>query len=161
MSGVHCAGCIQKIRSSLSALPDIEGARLNFSTRRLNIRWRGPAQRGNELVALVNTLGYEVRPFDARAHLEETEEEKSLLICLGVAGFAMGNIMLLSSALWTTDNETMGLVTRDFMHWVSALIAIPAVIFSGRPFFALRSRPYPMGIPIWMCRFRSGSFWPV
>jgi Cu2+-exporting ATPase len=135
VSGVHCAGCIQKIESSLSALPDIEGARLNFSTRRLNIRWRGPAQRGNELVALVNTLGYEVRPFDARAHLEETEEEKSLLICLGVAGFAMGNIMLLSSALWTTDNETMGLVTRDFMHWVSALIAIPAVIFSGRPFF--------------------------
>lgn len=135
VSGVHCAGCIQKIESSLSALPDVEGVRLNFSTRRLNMRWRGAAQRGNELVALVKKLGYDVRPFDARAHLEETQEEKFLLLCLGVAGFATGNIMLLSAGLWTTDTESMGLALRDFMHWVSALIAIPSVLFSGQPFF--------------------------
>ncbi len=135
VSGVHCAGCIQKIESSLSALPEVEGARLNFSTRRLNMRWRGSTQYANELVALVKKLGYDVRPFDARAHLEETQEERFLILCLGVAGFATGNIMLLSAGLWTTDTASMGLALRDFMHWISALIAIPCVIFSGQPFF--------------------------
>ncbi|MCB1839497.1 MAG: cadmium-translocating P-type ATPase [Alphaproteobacteria bacterium] len=153
VGGVHCAACIQKIESTLSAQSDVESARLNFSTRRLNIRWHGLPERGNELVALVQKLGYDVRPFDARANQEESEEEKFLLICLGVAGFAMGNIMLLSVGLWSTDTQTMGMATHDFLHWISALIAIPAVIFSGRPFFrsafkALSHGQSNMDVPI-------------
>lgn len=135
VGGVHCAGCIQKIESSLLGRPGVESARVNFSTRRLVIRWVGENAYANELVSLVKRLGYEVRPFDSRSDKVETEEEKFLLLCVGVSGFAMGNIMLLSAGLWTTDIETMGLATRDFLHWISALIAIPAVIFSGRPFF--------------------------
>lgn len=135
VGGVHCAGCIQKIESSLLGRPDVQSARVNFSTRRLVMRWIGDRGYANELVALVKRLGYDVRPFDARLDKEESEEEKFLLLCVGVSGFAMGNIMLLSAGLWTTDIETMGMATRDFLHWISALIAVPAVMFSGRPFF--------------------------
>ncbi|MCB1651478.1 MAG: cadmium-translocating P-type ATPase [Alphaproteobacteria bacterium] len=136
VSGATCAGCIQKIESRLAREPDVSEARLNFSTRRLSIEWRGNTARSNDFVKAVKALGYGVLPFDAGAARQESEnEEKFLLLCLGVAGFAMGNIMMISVGLWASDAETMGLATRDLMHWISALIALPAIAFSGRVFF--------------------------
>lgn len=135
VGGVHCAGCIQKIESSLYGQQGVSCARVNFSTQRLTIRWKGEPAYANELVALVKRIGYDVRPFDSRSEQGESEEEKFLLLCVGVSGFAMGNIMLLSAGLWSTDVDTMGMAMRDFLHWISALIAVPAVMFSGRPFF--------------------------
>lgn len=136
VDGVHCALCIQKIESRLANEEGIVQARLNFSTRRLIIQWKGAASRANDFAQSVSALGYGVHPYDPRNVLEGTkEEERFLLLCLGVAGFAMGNIMLFSVGLWATTIETMGLATRDLMHWITGAIAIPTVIFSGRPFF--------------------------
>lgn len=154
VSGVHCAGCIQKIESSLSSQKGMEYVRLNFSTRRLNMAWNGPLTLANDFVQLIENLGYPVAPYDPYSEkLGSDHEEKFLLICLGVAGFAMGNIMLFSVGLWSSSAETMGFVTRDFMHWMSAVIALPVVLFSGRPFFisayrALSNGHTNMDVPI-------------
>ena len=154
VSGVHCAGCIQKIESSLAQEQDIHQARLNFSTRRLSIVWDGDADRANDYVHTVEALGYGVLPYDTEAEKSETKaEERFLLLCLGVAGFAMGNIMLLSVGVWSTSMETMGTATRGLMHWVMAGIALPTVLFSGRPFFrsalkALSTGHTNMDVPI-------------
>ena len=154
VSGVHCGGCIQKIESTLLDEKDVQTARLNFSTRRLSLIWDGPAARANDLVAKVKALGYGVQAFDpALEKLQSRDEEKFLLLCLGVAGFAVGNIMLLSVGLWITNTEEMGISTRAFLNWFSALIAIPTILFSGRPFFrsayaALSNRHTNMDVPI-------------
>ncbi len=154
VSGVHCAGCIQKIESSLAKEQDIKSVRLNFSTKRLAITWQGRDEYANDLVKKVESLGYGVKPYTPDIAKEETKsQERFLLLCLGVAGFAMGNIMLLSVGLWSSSSETMGVATRDLMHWVSAIIAIPTIIFSGRPFFrsafkALRAGHTNMDVPI-------------
>lgn len=152
VDGVHCAACIGKIESRLAKEQDIHSARLNFSTQRLNFEWSGKPERANDFVSAVEALGYVVRPYELN-EIKETEEDKFLLLCLGVAGFAMGNIMLLSVGLWTTDQKTMGIETRDFLHWVSAVIALPAILFSGRPFFrsavrALSNKTTNMDVPI-------------
>lgn len=154
VSGVHCAGCIQKIESALMRQPDVAGARLNFSTRRLGLDWKGTATRANDLVTLVQNLGYTISPYDPGIEREETKAQgRFLLLCLGVSGFAVGNIMLLSVGVWAAGDELMGVATRELMHWLSALIAIPAVMFSGRPFFrsafkALSSGHTNMDVPI-------------
>ena len=154
VSGATCAGCIQKIESHLAQEEDIIRARLNFSTRRLKIEWDGSAKRANSFVQAVESLGYGVFPYDSEFEKQSTrEEERFLLLCLGVAGFAMGNIMMLSIGLWASTSETMGMATRDFIHWISALIALPAILFSGRPFFrsafkALSSGHTNMDVPI-------------
>ncbi len=154
VSGVHCAGCIQKIESSLAKEQDIKSVRLNFSTKRLAITWQGRDEFANDIVGKVEALGYGVKPYSPDIAKEEIKsQERFLLLCLGVAGFAMGNIMLLSVGLWSSSSETMGVATRDLMHWVSAIIAIPTIIFSGRPFFrsafkALRAGHTNMDVPI-------------
>lgn len=154
ISGAHCAACIQGIENAITHQPGVVKARLNFSARRLHVVWQGEAQQANTFAAALRAMGYGVQPYSPSA--EKTaleEEERFLLLCLGVAGFAMGNIMLLSFALWTTTPESMGIATRDFFHWISALIAMPTILFSGRPFFrsalqALMHKRTNMDVPI-------------
>ncbi len=163
VSGVHCAGCIQKIESSLAREQGIRGVRLNFSTRRLALEWEGTFEQANAYVAIIEALGYSVQPYDIDVEKSEIfKEERFLLLCLGVAGFAMGNVMLLSVGLWSTTTETMGIATRDFMHWVSALIALPTILFSGRPFFrsaikALSAGHTNMDVPISLALVLAGG----
>ena len=154
VGGVTCALCIQKIEAALNAQSDVKTARLNFGARRLLIEWQGSPARANEFVQAVENLGYTIQPYDEKAAQEQSKsEERFLLLCLGVAGFAMGNVMLLSVGVWSTSAETMGVATRDFLHWISAIIALPGILFSGRVFFrsalsALRAGHTNMDVPI-------------
>lgn len=136
ISGATCGLCIQKIESALAAQDGVTKAYLNFSEKRLSMSWNGTKDRANEFVQIIENLGYGVQPYDEKSsHNQRKSEERFLLLCLGVAGFAMGNIMLLSVGVWSADEGTMGMATRDLMHWISAMIALPTILFSGRPFF--------------------------
>lgn len=163
VGGVTCALCIQKIESALTAQPDVSTAKLNFGARRLYIEWDGLAARANDFVQIVERFGYTVQPYDDKAAKEySNSEERFLLLCLGVAGFAMGNVMLLSVGVWSTNAEIMGMATRDFLHWISAIIALPAILFSGRPFFrsavkVLSKGHTNMDVPISLALFLAGG----
>lgn len=153
VEGMRCASCAFVIEDTLNKQPQVT-ARVNLTTRRLALRWQGDIAHANDLVARIAAAGYKLMPFDA-AQLQDADarEEQHLLRCLAVAGFASGNIMMLSIGLWSSDQITMGMATRDFMHWLSALIAIPTVVFAGRPFFlsawqALSHKRSNMDVPI-------------
>lgn len=135
VGGIRCASCAFLIENALNKETGVD-ARVNLTTRRLALRWQGDASRGRELAQKVVALGYKITPFDPAAlKSDDRAEETFLLRCMAVAGFATGNIMLLSVALWSSSEKTMGVATHDLMHALQALIAIPATIYSGRPFF--------------------------
>ena len=98
-------------------------------------------------------LGYKAYPFETvRAEAIETEQASFLLRCLGVAAFAAMNVMMLSVPVWSGNVTDMIPEQRDFFHWLSALIALPAAAYSGQPFFisafARASRtPHQYGCP--------------
>ncbi|MDJ0949574.1 MAG: heavy metal translocating P-type ATPase metal-binding domain-containing protein [Alphaproteobacteria bacterium] len=154
VDGLHCAACVWLIEAVLSRVPGVRWARVNMSTRRLVVKWRPGEADANALVDRVTALGYRLLPFDP-AQLDQAalREEKALLRSLAVAGFAAGNIMLLSISVWAGYAQDMGAATRDLLHWISALIAIPAVGYAGRPFFAsawtaVSARRMNMDVPI-------------
>ncbi len=158
VKGARCAACIQKIESSLLTLPGVEEARLNLSTSRLRVRWRGDRTNAQGLMDAVNALGFEASAFDPEASGRSTDAEgRGLLVRLAVAGFASMNIMMLSVPIWNGAGE-MGEATRALLHWSSALIAIPTALYSGQPFFvsawtALRKRRANMDVPISLAVF--------
>ena len=136
VKGMRCAACIAKIERGVSALADVEEARVNLSTAKLNVRWRDGRTTADAIVARVNRLGFEAYPYDPEAMLHQSEEEgRFLLRCLAVAGFAASNVMFLSISIWAGLDGEMGEGTRTMLHWISGLIAVPAALYSGRPFF--------------------------
>jgi P-type Cu2+ transporter len=154
VEGVHCGGCIRRIEGTLTRLAGVESARLNMSTRRLAVAWRGEAPRAGEMAAVVTGQGYRVVPFDpGRLSASDARRETELLRCLAVAGFAAANVMLFSVSVWAGHAQGMGPATRGLLHWFSALIAMPAIAYAGRPFFgsaltALRAGRTNMDVPI-------------
>ncbi|MFB9982608.1 cation-translocating P-type ATPase [Mesorhizobium kowhaii] len=143
---VHCGACIQSIETAIGKLDNVDAARVNLSTKRVSIRWHG--EEVPPFVATLGRLGYQAHLFDPE--VEEKDKTLSELIrAVAVAGFAAGNIMLLSVSVWSGAEGA----TRDLFHWVSALIAIPALAFAGGIYFrsawnALRHGRMNMDVPI-------------
>ncbi len=154
VKGAKCGGCIAKIENGLDAISGVETARLNLSTGRLSVTWRGDNVAPLAVAAKVAELGYGATAYDPEAaRAEEDSEGRFLLRCLAVAGFAAANIMLLSISVWAGQDGDMGPATRTMMHWISAAIALPAAAYAGRPFFrsaaaALRAGRANMDVPI-------------
>jgi Cu2+-exporting ATPase len=128
IEGARCAACIKKIEGGLLALPGVADARLNLSTGRLRVVWSSGALTAQRVADTVEKMGYGASAFDPEAALRQTDQEgRKLLRCLAVAGFAAMNIMMFSVPVWSGHGE-MGEGTRTLLHWVSALIAIPAAL---------------------------------
>jgi Cu2+-exporting ATPase len=163
VEGVHCGGCVAKIERALAAEPDVTQARVNLSTRRLALEWSGAPARGNALAAAVAKLGFGLVPYDpVRLADADRDEEKALLRAMAVAGFAAANVMLLSVSIWAGHFQDMGPATRALMHWFSALIALPAILYAGRPFFrsawgALKALRTNMDVPISLAVLLAGA----
>ncbi len=147
---IHCAGCISGVERALSAVPGVTSARVNLTLKRASVE-AAPGVTPDALIARLGTVGYEAHELDATALAATATDRqgRDLAMRLAVAFFANMNVMLLSVAVWSGAEG----VTRDMFHWISAMIAIPAVIFSGTPFFksawgALRARRLNMDVPI-------------
>ncbi len=154
VEGVNCGGCIRKIETGLKKIPGVVDARLNFTNRRLTVDWREGELDPADVIGALARIGYRAHPFEPeRVETEEAKYARWLMKCLAVAGFAAMNIMLLSVSVWSGSSADMTQETRDFFHWLSALIALPAAAYAGQPFFqsalrAIGSRQLNMDVPI-------------
>ncbi len=154
VEGVSCAGCMSKIERGLAAIPEVTLARVNLTDRRVALEWKEGALDPTHFIDRLAELGYKAYPFEtAGAEVAEAEQSRFLLRCLGVAAFATMNVMMLSIPVWSGNVSDMIPEQRDFFHWLSALIALPAAAYAGQPFFrsawrALRTRNVNMDVPI-------------
>jgi len=146
----HCAVCISTVEDALSAVPGVRSARVNLTLKRVSIAV-APGVTPAQLVAVLAAAGQEAHELDPGllSATETDRQGRDLLMRLGVAFFAMMNVMLLSVAVWSGAEAA----TRDLFHWISAAIALPTVVFVGQPFFrsawaALRVGRLGMDVPI-------------
>ncbi|MFN3273717.1 MAG: heavy metal translocating P-type ATPase [Paracoccus sp. (in: a-proteobacteria)] len=149
LPGAHCALCITQVEDALMAHPGVRAARVNLTLRRVTVE--APGLTADDLIPVLARAGHEAHELDPDALAATTADRagRDLLMRIGVAGFAMMNIMILSVAVWSGAEAA----TRDLFHWISGAIALPTVAFAGRPFFAsafrsLRARRLGMDVPI-------------
>ncbi len=154
VDGVDCAACIGDIENALGRLPGLARARLNYTTHRLTVEWSKGAFDPAGVIERLSCIGYRAYPFAIDDSEDiDARQARWLLRCLAVAGFAATNVMLLSISVWAGNASDITPETRDFFHWLSALIVLPAAAFAGQPFFrsagrALRLRSVNMDVPI-------------
>jgi Cu2+-exporting ATPase len=158
IDGLRCGACVWLIESVLGREPSVQVGRVNMTSRRLKLVWRGPESEAIRLVGRIETLGYRLVPYDPVALASSRDAiDRALVRALAVAGFATINVMLMSIGVWAGDTtgllDGMGPATRDLLHLVSALIALPAIAYAGQPFFrsalaVLRHGRTNMDVPI-------------
>lgn len=143
----HCASCIATIEGILQHLDGVVSARVNLTTKRVSVKWQSE-QSIPPLLVCLKAAGYDAHLSQAQGANEDPEMSR-LLRATAVAGFAAMNIMLLSVSIWSGADAG----TRNAFHVISALLAVPAVFYSGRIFFAsawrsLKNGAATMDLPI-------------
>ena len=153
IENMNCGGCMRKIERVLGDAPGIASVRANLSAKRVTVAF-DPQNTGTEtIIQTLADAGFRAADL-AHNNLDDSNRaDRDLLRRLAVAGFAAANIMLLSVSVWAGLASDMDAEIRSLFHWLSALIALPTVAYSGQPFFlsaatALRAWRLNMDVPI-------------
>jgi Cu2+-exporting ATPase len=153
VENMHCGGCMRKVETALATVPGVTGARANLSAKRVTAMHDAGAINAADLVEALARAGFKAAELSEETARPAMAADRDLLKRLGVAGFAAANIMLLSVSVWSGGAGDMTPSVQALFHWLSALIALPTVAYSGQPFFrsaaqALRARHLNMDVPI-------------
>jgi len=146
---MHCAGCMSKIERHISAIPGVISARANLSRKEVQVLAEASLD-GFILPGAMSDIGFAAELIDGSQRApDDADDAKRLLKRLAVAGFGMMNVMLLSVSVWSGAEDA----TRQLLHLISALIAVPVLIYAAQPFFqnafyALRVARLNMDVPI-------------
>ena len=152
-----CGGCMRKVETALAAVPGVISARTNLSAKRVTVVF-GEAREGGagKLIDALAAIGFNAAELAPETIQTGPDTGRYLLNRLAVAGFAAMNIMLFSVSVWASSDASDP--THSLFHWISAIIAVPAVAYSGQPFFrsaweALKRLRVNMDVPISLAIF--------
>ncbi len=158
--GMHCSSCIWLLEQLHRLHPGVGSSVVNFPEKTVRISLNPNQIKLSELAGLMARLGYE--PY-LSLHVAEGESAKAQpakrssrakLYKIGVAGFAFGNIMMLSLPEYFhlgQDAEDQQL--RLLFSGLNLVLALPVFFYSASDFFAsawkaLRGRYLNIDAPI-------------
>ncbi|MCB1326246.1 MAG: heavy metal translocating P-type ATPase [Spirochaetales bacterium] len=134
--GIHCPSCVYLNERLLLRLHGVREAQVDYESGRARVVFEPESVRLSDIVALLASVGYEARPVRADSPSRALQEQcRNLLWRLVVAGFAAGNIMMLSIALWSGYFD--GSVSPEFrrlFEWMQFLLATPVYFYCARIF---------------------------
>jgi P-type Cu2+ transporter len=150
---MHCGACLRSVERAARRVPGVDTARASLAAKRLTVTY-DPARAGEvELIGALDRIGFTAAPLETAKQDNGDARQKYLLRRVAVAGFAAMNIMLISIAVWSGEGGDMDPALAGLFRWLSALIALPTVVYAGAPFFtsafaALKGRRLNMDVPI-------------
>jgi Cu+-exporting ATPase len=151
---IHCASCIWLLENLYKLNDGITHSTVNFPKKEIAISYLESETTLRKIVELLDSIGY--APAINLSDLEKNKQKavsRRLYYQLGIAGFAFGNIMLLSFP------EYLGLHlggSEQFPFWFGLLniaLALPVVFYSGwdylkSAFLGIKHRHLNMDVPI-------------
>ncbi len=150
---IHCVACVWLLENLFRLHPGVGRSQVNFARREVAIAFSPDKVRLSELAALLAGIGYE--PALTLADLERPGQTpgRRFGLQVGVAGFAFGNIMLLSLPAYLGYDSGHGSALRTFFGAVNLVLALPAVIYSASDYWrsawaSVRQRTLTLEVPI-------------
>ncbi len=150
---MHCTSCIWLLENLQKLNPGIIRSQANFLQRQVTITYHEKATNLKQLVVLLTSIGYE--PAIRFSDLEKRTAgrySRKIIYQLGLAGFAFGNMMLLSFpaylGLGNPDQEFARLFS-----WLNVGFSLPVLLYSAQDYFrsawyGLRQRMLNIDVPI-------------
>ena len=151
---IHCVACVWLLENLFRLHPGVGQSQVNFPRREAVITFAPEKIRLSELVGLLVSIGYE--PVLTLGELEKRQGDpahKRQWLQVGIAGFAFGNIMLLSLPLYLGLDSLSGPLFRIIFGYLSLALAVPVVFYSASDYWrsarlSLRQRMLTLDVPI-------------
>jgi Cu+-exporting ATPase len=151
LPGMHCGSCIWLLERLPALHPGILSAEANLSNRRLDL-WVNPSKiNASEVANLLSSLGYppEIDSQNAPA----APQNRRLTLQIGLAGFGLGNIMLLSFPEYLGFEAHTQPILHAAFQWLSWIISLPVLFYSGIDYFktawaSIKQRHMHIDIPL-------------
>jgi len=149
LPAIHCSSCIYLLENLQKLNTDILESEANFTARTLSLSIK-KSRKLSEVASLLESIGY--KPELRRGKENKSSYDKKLLLQLGVAGFAFGNIMLWSFPEYLGMDEMFD-DFRNFSAYLTLGAAIPVLLYSASGYFisaytAIKTRQLNLDIPI-------------
>lgn len=151
---VHCLACVWLLENLFRLLPGLGVSRVNFLRKEVAVSFDEKRVRLSEVAGLLARLGYEPEfNLGDLTPAPRSAPARRLWLQIGVAGFAFGNIMLLSIANYLGLDPETGPAFRRVAAWISLGLALPVITFSARDYWrgawrSLRQRALNIEVPI-------------
>ena len=155
IEGITCAACIWLLENHIGTLAGVDRISVNLSTHEAQVIWNPQQTPLSTLLLHIHRIGYKAHPW--RADRQEAllkEENRRFIRRLALAGIGTMQVMMYAIALYSgAITNDMGDAYRDFIRYISALVATPVILYSAAPFFKaalrdLKVRHLSMDVPV-------------
>ncbi len=129
---IHCSSCIWLLENMHLLNKGIKSSLVNFIKKEVSITYNKKEISLRQLVELLASVHYipqiTLDKFDEK---EKPTTNRTLLIKIGIAGFAFGNIMLISMPEYLSFGEVVEENYRNFFGWINILLSLPVLFYSS------------------------------
>ncbi len=132
---IHCASCIWLLENLQTLDKGVKHSLVNFVKKEVSITFNHQEITLRHLVELLASIHY--IPQINLNQLEGKEKptaDRELLIKIGIAGFAFGNIMLLSMPEYLSFGRELDEEYRNFFGWVNIFLSLPVLFYSSNEY---------------------------
>lgn len=151
---IHCASCIWLLENLYKLNDGILSSTVNFLKKEAYISFSNKTTTLRALVELLASIGY--APEINLGNLDKPPAkavDRSFYYQLGIAGFAFGNIMLLSFPEYLGLDNNSGAWFQRVFGYLNILLVVPVVFYSGKGYLqsawqGLRQRHLNIDVPI-------------
>ncbi|MCF7807096.1 MAG: heavy metal translocating P-type ATPase metal-binding domain-containing protein [Candidatus Marinimicrobia bacterium] len=151
---MHCASCIWLLEKLHDMDPRVISSIVNFPKKEVSISYKREEMSLSEAAALLSSLGYEpLINLDTVGKREQSSAEKKLYLRIGLAGFAFGNVMILSFPEYLSRVGDVDPVFKMVFGYLSLLLSLPVLLYSAKDYYSsawagIRSRTVNIDVPI-------------
>jgi Cu+-exporting ATPase len=131
---MHCSSCLYLLENLHRLNPGVVSSKVNFTRKEAEVVFLKDKTSLRAVAETLTNIGYE--PYISLNDLKEKRPaiDRSMVYQIGVAGFAFGNIMLMSFPEYLgIDASEKGLLTM--FRWANFGLAIPVLLYSALPFY--------------------------
>lgn len=150
---IHCSSCIWLLENLHKLHPSIVNSRVQFMKRELKVTFKTVDFGLKQLAIFLSSLGYEPNISLESGEKKGITSSNSYLFKIGIAGFAFGNIMLISLPDYLGMSQEFYSEYAGFFNILNILLSIPVFFYCANDYFksawvAIKSRFISIDIPI-------------
>lgn len=145
--GIHCSSCIWLLENLQRLNEAIIHSHVNFVRKEVSVTFRDQAISLRQLVELLHSLHY-IPDLNYKSVSQDSFQKanRKALMKIGVAGFAFGNIMLLSFPEYLPGGESVEQLMANTFGIAALILSIPVITYCSSGFFSSAFKSLRKGI---------------